>query len=905
MKRFLLSTILALSFIFSLSGGFFSNASGTVHAEAGPAELYPASTEFTDSDNPRLDSTLNRMVRESEARLTWILTAMVENTVPEDRVQVVIECLTDDYSSVLDSVDTLGAFFEAGRENLLQVNVPVLSLTALSANENINLIRIPMEPMYSTVYTSQGVALINADDWQASGFDGTGVKVGVLDGGFDGYEDLRGTELPESVTVMSYRHPYDIFAGTHHGTACAEIVYDVAPGADMYLVNFGTELEYVNAVEWLVEQEVDIITSSVGWPVSGPGDGTGMICEAADAATDAGIFFSISAGNSAERHWQGAWDDTNNNSYLDFVTGTSDICTFSASKYSRIVMALKWDDTWGTSANNYDLELYNPDGQLVAYSSYVQNGDSYPRETLSYSVGEDSGTYYIKIKAVNNPSPFNFHLYSYNHYLSLHVSDGSISVPADADNVTAIGAIRASYWDTTSAIESFSSLGPTKDGRIKPDFSAPDGVDTNSYLTAIPSQSFLGTSAAAPHAGGAAVLVKQAYPAYSREEIERFFKERAVDVGTTGKDNIYGFGKLELGDPVISVRTENASAVTYDAVTMNGNLVSPGIHGSVNVSFIYGTVQGSPDHYTANVSITAPGSFNATVSGLAPCTTYYFTAEASADGETAEGAEFFFTTGVLAPSVTTQSVTDITSTTAVAHGAIVSLGAPDPVQHGFVWNTAGDPTVSDNKTEKGAVNTTGEYMSSLDGLDPYTTYFVRAYATNAAGTVYGSQVSFTTSPVAPSVTTQEVTDITSATAVACGTLVSLGIPGLTQHGFVWSTSPGPDISDFKTLKGSAVGTGTYTGLLSGLSPDTTWYVRAYATNTAGTVYGNEVSFATSIFILRGDADGNGVVNVFDITKAYRIILEMDDETPGADADENGVVNASDLSRIAGIILGLY
>ena len=107
---------------------------------------------------------------------------------------------------------------------------------------------------------------------------------------------------------------------------------------------------------------------------------------------------------------------------------------------------------------------------------------------------------------------------------------------------------------------------------------------------------------------------------------------------------------------------------------------------------------------------------------------------------------------VQAPIVTTQAVTGIGLTTATGNGTITDLGYSNPTAHGVVWNTAGTPTLADNSTDEGAAGATGPFTSSMTGLSPNTTYYVRAYATNTAGTVYGNEVSFATNvAITPSI----------------------------------------------------------------------------------------------------------------------------------------------------------
>lgn len=123
-----------------------------------------------------------------------------------------------------------------------------------------------------------------------------------------------------------------------------------------------------------------------------------------------------------------------------------------------------------------------------------------------------------------------------------------------------------------------------------------------------------------------------------------------------------------------------------------------------------------------------------------------------------------------------------------------------------------------------------------------TTYYVRAYATNVVGTVYGEELSFTTLKL-PTVTTTSVTNITATTATCGGNVTSDGGATVIARGVCWSTSHNPTTSGSHTTNGS--GTGSFTSSITGLSAGTTYYVRAYATNIEGTTYGSEVSFTTA------------------------------------------------------------
>ena len=250
------------------------------------------------------------------------------------------------------------------------------------------------------------------------------------------------------------------------------------------------------------------------------------------------------------------------------------------------------------------------------------------------------------------------------------------------------------------------------------------------------------------------------------------------------------------------------------------------------------------DNKTDEGEASSTGEFSSDITGLSPNTTYYVRAYATNTVGTDYGGQISFTTSPQAPTVTTQAVTSITATSATGNGNIIDLGAPNPSAHGVCWNTAGTPTTADDYYPEGEANSTGEFSSPMHGLNPNTTYYVRAYATNTVGTSYGNEVSFTTPPELPTVSTLAVDSITTTTARGLGKIIDPGVPNPSAHGVCWNTSGMPTTADNKTDEGEASSTGEFSGSITGLSPNTTYYVRAYATNTAGTDYGGQIIFST-------------------------------------------------------------
>lgn len=294
-----------------------------------------------------------------------------------------------------------------------------------------------------------------------------------------------------------------------------------------------------------------------------------------------------------------------------------------------------------------------------------------------------------------------------------------------------------------------------------------------------------------------------------------------------------------------TLTTTAVSAITSNTAVSGGTITSTG---STSV-----TARGVCWSTSTNPSIALPtktidgsgiGPFISNITGLLPGITYYVRAYATSSAGTYYGNEVSFKTlsGTL-PTITTAAVTSIASRSSISGGAITSAGTTAVTSRGVCWSTATGPTISlTTKTSDGAG--TGSFTSNLIGLLPNTTYYVKAYATSTVGTAYGAEVSFKTLVAAlPTLTTTAITSITSNSSVSGGNITLAGSDPITARGVCWGTATGPTIS-LTTKTSNGTGTGTFTSNLTGLVTKTKYYVRAYATSSAGTSYGNEIFFTT-------------------------------------------------------------
>lgn len=191
------------------------------------------------------------------------------------------------------------------------------------------------------------------------------------------------------------------------------------------------------------------------------------------------------------------------------------------------------------------------------------------------------------------------------------------------------------------------------------------------------------------------------------------------------------------------------------------------------------------------------------------------------------------------PVVTTSPVAGFTITTACTGGEVTDDGGSAVITRGVCWSTTSDPDLGDSHTVNGFG--LGAFSSILTGLEPGTLYFVRAYATNSRGTGYGTETSFTTTPVfKPTVILVSAKPLTAHEAEVTGEVTEAGGAPVTVRGVCWSPSPGPTESGPHTIQGS--GLGVFRSILTGLSTGIPYYCRAFATNRAGTAYSEEKVF---------------------------------------------------------------
>lgn len=296
-----------------------------------------------------------------------------------------------------------------------------------------------------------------------------------------------------------------------------------------------------------------------------------------------------------------------------------------------------------------------------------------------------------------------------------------------------------------------------------------------------------------------------------------------------------------------TVTTNSISNITAVSANCNASVTNYG-GAAVTARGVCWSTLPNPTVDSSNYTIDTPnifgnGTYTATLSNLTPNTVYYVRAYATNCIGTAYGSELSFSTlSVFLPTITTNTVSGIRAKVAFSGGNVTNDGNSIVTARGICWDTIPNPTIgSSNYTVNSSGN--GIFTGFMPNLADSTVYFVRAYATNYSGTAYGQQETFTTLKLhLPTLTTDSIDNIRVSSATSGGTVISEGNDSITVSGICWDVNPNPTLDDSYT---SIVNEhGNFFFLISELEEGVTYYVRAYATNNAGTGYGDQQVFTT-------------------------------------------------------------
>jgi len=482
-----------------------------------------------------------------------------------------------DASALAAAVEAAGGTLDTAGSDSVQATVSTSALTALADDPAVQRVA-PVRRYSSAAVTSEGVASIGAPAWHADGKTGAGVKVAVIDLGFKGFEALRGTELPVAAKVNTKdlgscgtKFSADPTSDSH-GTAVAEDVFDVAPGAEIHLICVTAVGDLVKVQPYLKEQGIKIANTSV-INFFGRGDGQGP--DGTDAGAirksrvEDGVLWVAAAGNQGQRHF----NFTSPGRQAQYCTGApigDSLQNAGDDQFYRVTVpnnsgffaTLRWD-AWPVTSEDFDLFVLRTttpqsEADVLDLSAEAQGGTDTNGNTLPpskpvelVSLGNQTGSPLTAFLAVArcrggaNPR-FDFFFEAGPGVVFEQVNaSGSVTEPGTSPYVMAVG---ASCHSTPGTIQPYSSQGPTIDGRVKPDITGPDANSTATFgSSANCGGGFTGTSSASPHVAGAAAILREANPSLDPAQLQTQLEQRATDRGAQGFDSAFGNGSLNLG----------------------------------------------------------------------------------------------------------------------------------------------------------------------------------------------------------------------------------------------------------------------------------------------------------------------------------------------------------------------
>jgi subtilisin family serine protease len=390
----------------------------------------------------------------------------------------------------------------------------------------------------------QHLARLGIQRWHSAGFRGQGVKIAVLDSGFRGYRRHLGQALPAQIKVRSFRADSNLEArDSEHGILCSEVIHALAPEAELLFANWDPDSpdQFLKAVRWARAEGARVVSCSLIMPSWSDGEGGGRVntelttilgrgCQPGD------LLCFASAGNTAQRHWWGSFQDDGAGRHLWSPGRTrNELTPWSRERVSVELYAQPGDD--------YEVQVLDVDGMAVGQT--VRHPGSDRAVVIVHFLPERNESYRVQLRLLRGKGK-PFHLVVLGGGLEYATARGSVACPADCPTVVAVGAvnhigIRANY----------SSCGPNSQ-RPKPDFVAP--VPFTSLWRPRP---FSGTSAAAPQAASLAALCWSRHPDWSAEQVREALRESARDLGPRGHDWETGYGMIALPEEDLNLLLGN------------------------------------------------------------------------------------------------------------------------------------------------------------------------------------------------------------------------------------------------------------------------------------------------------------------------------------------------------------
>lgn len=430
------------------------------------------------------------------------------------------------------------------------------------------------------------ISITNADEWHAAGITGAGVKIGVID--FFDVERYWDTDehgpLPvRGTTAKCYDRGDDCTkryfdgrddGGDDHGVAVVEVLRDMAPDAQVYIGSATTTSDYRRLIDWFARSGVRIVSRSLGSRYDGPGDGRGALDDVAAYANTKGITWVNSGGNNGDGRYYRQPARVVDGRIAFGPDGSTTSLRFNG---CAALGGIRWANDWDVPAaerTDYDAYLWDsPTGSplgsgsiVVATSTADQRAGAAPIEQFDSFACPSSSTrsLYLELRYRGGDIAGDvIEILDYGQGIARHTQAAYSATTPIADSrlpgVIAVGAVDP---PAGGAIGSYSSQGPTNDGRVAPDVSAPSG-----FASTIFPYGFSGTSAAAPVVAGGVALLLDAGLATDPASTGGLVRHLTVDRGDAGVDNVFGAGEFRLPAPPDTVPADPSAFEPLDVPT--------------------------------------------------------------------------------------------------------------------------------------------------------------------------------------------------------------------------------------------------------------------------------------------------------------------------------------------------
>jgi len=427
----------------------------------------------------------------------------IDNNTP---VEIKLE-LTTTHSNIKKSFVDMGGevIYFNPEKDILVGEIGIARLIDLHEREDVSYISrfVPESEFWDL--DDDATDFVQLDHLYDVGQEGEGVKIAVLDSGFKDYLNSQANGNLPAGNKLHYKNFLDTPDITKdHGRKCAEVVHAVAPKAELYLYRVSGHEAWEDAVDEAIDEGVDIITSSIGYHMYGPGTGKGLLDDVVKKATDNGILWFQANGNEHHKFFHTHYSNPGDK-WVNLMPG-DETNHYDLFKDQKLKVQMRYDqwgaDGHGDAKDDFDLYVVKKNANVweIIASSIDDNIETgIPFEILEFTAPED-GRYHIAIyeyeKNTAGDVVFSLH-YSRKH--PEYESDGKeVVIPADSPEAISVGAVHEG-----GVLAGYTSRGPTIDGRFKPDFAAPSGF----VLPA--GNEIAGTSFSTPFlAGSAAVLGK-------------------------------------------------------------------------------------------------------------------------------------------------------------------------------------------------------------------------------------------------------------------------------------------------------------------------------------------------------------------------------------------------------------